>query len=81
MKRTVRSLISMSVLGLLPASVGCVEPEERPTPPDLSALVTVYAEPGGEVTRESAQRLVEEAATDLALVSDCLLYTSPSPRD
>ncbi|MGK0358970.1 MAG: hypothetical protein ACI9U2_001265 [Bradymonadia bacterium] len=68
MNQIVIPLISMSLL--VSVGLGCVEPEPRPTPPNLAALVATYAAPTGEVTRESAQRLVAEAATDLALIDD-----------
>lgn len=72
MKRTVTPMISMSLLVSLTAlgCLGCAEPEPRPTPPDLSALVAAYAEPSGEVTRESARLLVADGARDLTLVSE-----------
>ena len=68
MQRFAAALISMSLCW------GCAEPDPRPKPPDLSALVAGYADLTGEVTRESALRLVEEAATDLALVGDAQAF-------
>jgi hypothetical protein len=51
--------------------VGCApDPEPRPTPPNMTALLAQYAAPSGTVTRESAQALLEDAATELALIQD-----------
>lgn len=77
MKHVAAPMIEMSLLAsvlVLAACVGCAEEQPRPTPPDLSALTAAYAAPTGEVTRESTIELLDQAATDLALVSDAQAF-------
>lgn len=57
--------------GLVWGLLGCApEPEPRPTPPNMTALLAQYAAPSGTVTRETAQQLLEDAVTELTLVQD-----------
>ena len=51
--------------------------------PLLNSVTTPYAEALLQVVNENSQteEMVSEVKQLLELINDCLLYTSPSPRD